>query len=86
LYLSTPSSQAGQKAFKPWDGHTPDEKTVFARLMENYADFAEHDVGRIVDALEELGVSENTVFLYQLGDNGMSAMETNGDGVARTLL
>jgi hypothetical protein len=44
--------------------------------MENYADFAAHtdwNVGRLVDALEELDVMENTLFFYQLGDNGMSA-------------
>jgi len=61
---------------KPWDQLTADEKLVAARLMENYADFAEHadwNVGRLVDALEELGVMQNTVFFYQLGDNGMSA-------------
>jgi arylsulfatase len=61
---------------KPWDQLTPDEKLVASRLMENYADFAEHvdwNVGRLVDALEELGVADDTVFLYQLGDNGMSA-------------
>jgi arylsulfatase len=52
---------------KPWDELTADEKLVAARLMENYADFAEHadwNVGRLVDALGELGVLENTVFLY----------------------
>ncbi|HEX4999985.1 MAG TPA: arylsulfatase [Terriglobia bacterium] len=61
---------------KPWEQLTADEKLVAARLMENYADFAEHvdwNVGRLVDALNELGVMENTVFFYQLGDNGMSA-------------
>ena len=61
---------------KAWDELTADEKQVAARLMENFADFAEHvdaNVGRLVDALEELGVMENTIFLYQLGDNGMSA-------------
>ena len=61
---------------KPWDELAEDEKQVFARLMENYADFAEHvdwNVGRLADALEELGVMDNTIFLYQLGDNGMSA-------------
>jgi len=44
--------------------------------MENYADFAEHvdaNVGRLVDAIEDLDILSNTVFLYQLGDNGMSA-------------
>src|SRR5262252_992841 len=61
---------------KAWDELTKDEKLVAARLMENYADFAEHvdsNVGRLVDALEELDILNNTVFLYQLGDNGMSA-------------
>jgi len=61
---------------KPWDELSADEKLVAARLMENYADFAEHvdvNVGRLVDALEELGVLNNTVLIYELGDNGMSA-------------
>jgi len=61
---------------KPWDELTADEKLVAARLMENYADFAEHvdfHAGRLVDALEELGVLHNTVLIYELGDNGMSA-------------
>jgi len=61
---------------KAWDELSADEKQVATRLMENYADFAEHadwNVGRLVDALEELGVMEDTIFLYQLGDNGMSA-------------
>src|SRR5262249_53659971 len=31
------------------------------------------NVGRLADALEEMGVMHNTIFLYQLGDNGMSA-------------
>lgn len=59
-----------------WDQLTADQKTIAARLMENYADFAEHadwNVGRLIDALEELGVTQNTLILYQLGDNGMSA-------------
>jgi arylsulfatase A-like enzyme len=61
---------------KPWDQLTADEKLVAARLMENYADFAEHtdwNVGRLVDALEDLGIMQNILFFYQLGDNGMSA-------------
>ena len=44
--------------------------------MENYADFLEHtdyEVGRVVDALEEMGELDNTLFIYILGDNGSSA-------------
>ena len=44
--------------------------------MEAYAGFADHtdvQVGRMVDALQEMGALDNTVFLYILGDNGASA-------------
>jgi arylsulfatase len=51
------------------------ERVVAARFMETYAGFAEHtdaQVGRLVDALAEIGVLDNTLFLYLLGDNGAS--------------
>jgi arylsulfatase len=44
--------------------------------MENYAGFAEHtdnQVGRVIDALQELGVLDDTLVLYILGDSGASA-------------
>ena len=44
--------------------------------METYAGFAshtDHQVGRLVDALEEIGVLDNTLVFYILGDNGASA-------------
>ena len=44
--------------------------------MEVYAGFAEHtdaQVGRLVDALSELGVLDDTLIFYVLGDNGASA-------------
>ena len=53
-----------------------DEKRVGARLMEAYAGFADHtdvQVGRMVDALQEMGALDNTLFVYILGDNGASA-------------
>ena len=43
--------------------------------METFAAFTEHadvQVGRFVEALEELGERDNTLFLYILGDNGAS--------------
>src|SRR6185503_3012399 len=58
----------------------PDEmKPVLARQMEVYAGFLEHTdhhVGRIVDALEDLGVLEDTLVYYIVGDNGASAEGT----------
>jgi arylsulfatase A-like enzyme len=63
-------------AVKDWDTLTPDEKRLFARQMEVYAGFGEHtdhEVGRLVAALEGLGVMDDTLFIYIAGDNGASA-------------
>ncbi|WP_433871803.1 arylsulfatase [Saccharopolyspora sp. CA-218241] len=59
-----------------WDELSAEEQRAAASLMELYAGFAEHtddQVGRFVDALEELGELDNTLFVYILGDNGASA-------------
>jgi arylsulfatase len=58
----------------------PDElKPVLARQMEVYAGFLEHTdhhVGRLIDALDDLGVLEDTLVYYIIGDNGASAEGT----------
>ena len=59
-----------------WDELSDDDRKVSLRLMETYAGFAEHvdhHVGRLMQALEERGVLDNTLVLYILGDNGASA-------------
>ncbi|MBL7903133.1 MAG: arylsulfatase [Bacteroidia bacterium] len=64
------------EAIKDWDQLSADEKRLFERQMEIFAGFAEHtdaQVGRIMDALEERGELENTLFYYIVGDNGSSA-------------
>jgi len=64
------------KEIPAWDDQTPDQKRLFAKQMEVYAGFAEHtdhEVGRLVTALEEMGELDNTLFLYVVGDNGASA-------------
>lgn len=58
-----------------WDELTPVERRVAARFMETYAGFAEHadaQVGRLVDSLDDLGILDDTLVLYLLGDNGAS--------------
>jgi len=63
-------------AVRDWDTLSADEKRLFARQMEVYAGFGEetdHEVGRLVAALEDLGVMDDTVFIYIAGDNGASA-------------
>ena len=62
-------------AIKDWDKLTPDEKRLFARQMEVYAGFgemADYEIGRLIDAIKEMGQLDNTVVFYIAGDNGSS--------------
>jgi arylsulfatase len=62
-----------------WDDMPDDLKPVLARQMEVYAGFLEHTdhhVGRLVDALSELEILEDTLVYYVIGDNGASAEGT----------
>jgi arylsulfatase A-like enzyme len=62
-----------------WDAMSADLKPVLRRQMEIYAGFLEHvdhHVGRLVDALQDLGVLDDTLVYYILGDNGASAEGT----------
>lgn len=64
------------EAIKDWEGLTSDEKKLFARQMEIYAGFGEYadtEIGRLVDAIGAMGQLENTLVFYIVGDNGTSA-------------
>ena len=61
---------------KDWESLSENEKKLFAIQIETFAGFMEHtdnEVGRMVDAIEEVGVLNNTLFIYIMGDNGSSA-------------
>jgi arylsulfatase len=63
-------------AIKDWNTLTPDEKKLFARQMEVYAGFGEYadtEIGRLIDAIRDTGQLDNTLVFYILGDNGTSA-------------
>jgi arylsulfatase A-like enzyme len=65
-----------------WDSLTDDQRRLFARQMETYAGFAEHtdhEIGRLVQAIEDQGELDNTLLIYIAGDNGGSA-EGGPDG------
>src|SRR5450631_2634301 len=66
---------ARDEAFPAWD-EVPDKlKAFYARQMEVYAGFSEnadHNVGRVIDAIEELGELDNTLIVWIWGDNGAS--------------
>ena len=62
-----------------WDDMPAELKPVLAREMEIYAGFFEqtdHELGRIVDTLQDLGVLDDTLIYYIIGDNGASAEGT----------
>ena len=63
------------EAFAAWDDVPEKLKPFYARQMEVYAGFSEnadHNVGRVIDAIDELGELENTLVLWIWGDNGAS--------------
>ncbi|SEA91851.1 arylsulfatase [Leifsonia sp. 21MFCrub1.1] len=62
-----------------WDDMPDELKPVLEREMEVYAGFLEHtdhQVGRVLDTVEDLGILDNTLIFYIIGDNGASAEGT----------
>lgn len=56
-----------------WDEVSDKMKAVYARQMECFAGYVEHGdqhLGRVIDALEDLEVLDNTLVFYIIGDNG----------------
>ena len=62
-------------ALPAWDSLSDSERRLYARQMEVYAGYQENadwNVGRLLDAVEEMGELENTLVFYIFGDNGAS--------------
>ncbi len=62
-------------AFPAWDSLSASEKKLYARQMEVYAGYqenADYHVGRLLDAVQEMGEADNTLVFYIFGDNGTS--------------
>jgi arylsulfatase len=58
-----------------WEETAEEMRPVLARQMEVYAgylEYADHHAGRFLDAIEELGLLEETLVYYIIGDNGAS--------------
>ena len=61
---------------KDWDELTEQEQQLFELQMETFSGFMEHtdvEIGRLVDAIDDVGELDNTLFVYIMGDNGSSA-------------
>jgi arylsulfatase A-like enzyme/uncharacterized membrane protein len=61
--------------FPAWDSLTAEEQRLYARQMEVFAGYSENadwNVGRLLDAVDEMGELEDTLVIYIWGDNGAS--------------
>ena len=59
-----------------WDTLNPTQKKVYAHQAEifgAYAAYTDHEIGRVIQAVEDLGKLDNTLIIYISGDNGTSA-------------
>jgi arylsulfatase A-like enzyme len=59
-----------------WDSIKPEDRKLFIRQMDVYAAYlayTDFEIGRVVQAVEDLGELDNTLMIYISGDNGASA-------------
>jgi arylsulfatase len=61
---------------KSWDKLSANEKKLFIRqadVFAAYAAYADHEIGRVIQAIDDMGKLDNTLIFYIEGDNGTSA-------------
>jgi arylsulfatase len=81
-----------------WDSLSADQKRLYAHMMEVYAgalSYADNQIGRLLDEVEQSGQLDNTLIFFIMGDNGASAegslqgttneVATAGNGVKEDL-
>jgi arylsulfatase len=65
-----------KEVLKNWDDCTPAEQKLFIRQVEVFAAYVaynDHEIGRVIQAIEDIGKLDNTLIIYINGDNGTSA-------------
>jgi arylsulfatase len=70
---------ARHKEIPAWDAMPEAMKPVLRRQMEVYAgylEYVDHHVGRLIDSIGKLGILDDTLVFYVIGDNGASAEGT----------
>jgi arylsulfatase A-like enzyme len=81
-----------------WDALSPDQRRLYAHMMEVYSGmlgYADNQIGRVIDELRQSGQLDNTLVFFVVGDNGASAegsmqgttneIATGANGVTETL-
>ena len=76
-----PDGQAeyGGAKLPRWDSLSLVQKKLYAREAENFAGYAaytDNEIGRVIQAVEDMGKLDNTLIIYISGDNGTSAEGT----------
>ena len=64
---------------KNWDQLTADEKKLFIRqadVFAAYVAYTDNEIGRVIQAVEDMGKLDNTLIIYIEGDNGTSSEGT----------
>jgi arylsulfatase len=70
---------ARPKEIPAWDDMPEDLKPVLRREMEVYAgylEYCDHHVGRLLESLDKIEATNDTLIFYNIGDNGASAEGT----------
>jgi len=61
---------------KNWEDLTAEEKKLFIKQVEIFAAYEaynDYEIGRVIQAVEDMGKLDNTLIIYINGDNGTSA-------------
>lgn len=64
------------EAIPKWESLTANQKKLFTKQAEVFAgflDMTDHEIGRLLDAVDETGQADNTMIIFVYGDNGTSA-------------
>lgn len=64
------------EAIPEWESLSADQKRLFSKQAEVFAAYIEmmdYEIGRLIDAVDEIGQTENTMVIFLYGDNGTSA-------------
>jgi arylsulfatase len=78
LGIMAPEAQLTEwpKSLPEWDTLSWEEKKLFVKQADVYGAYlayTDHEVGRVIQAVEDLGQLDNTLIIYISGDNGASA-------------
>jgi arylsulfatase len=61
---------------KHWDQLNDTEKKLFIKqvnVFAAYVAYTDHEIGRVIQAIDDMGKLENTLIIYITGDNGTSS-------------